>query len=222
MQKSQIAAGLTSGLMGLFLAAAPAQAATWVDPAGDWVTGYAGPLNADLDVKSFSVDYDAGTQVFTLTSVMQGAINFSTVGVYVIGVNTGTGPSRPFAAIGNPNVIFNQAITIRKDGTGSIGATALDPATIVFLGDTITLKIALGLMPSTGFTPQQYGFNIWPRSATSGANVISDFGPDNANLTVTGLAPVPEPASWMLLLSGFGMLGATMRRSLRRTTIAFA
>jgi hypothetical protein len=201
----------------LALPCSPAQAVTVTDAVGDFLPSYTGPHLADLDVKSFSVAYNSATSLFTLSATMAGMIDPSTAGFYVIGANTGTGTLAPFGPLGQGNVIFNQAITVRKDGTGGIGATVLDPSTIFILGDTFSVNVPLSLLPSTGFTPQQYGFNLWPRTGNGNA-LISDFAPENATLAV---APVPEAASWAMMLAGFAAMGATMRNS-RRTKVAFS
>ncbi|MBO9671521.1 MAG: PEPxxWA-CTERM sorting domain-containing protein [Sphingobium sp.] len=145
---------------------------------------------------------------------MAGNIVPGSAGFYVIGANTGTGTLAPFAGIGQPSVIFNQAITVRKDGTGNIGATVLDPSTIMISGDTFSVNVALSLLPTTGFAPEKYGFNLWPRTGNGNA-LISDFAPENATL-----AAVPEAATWAMMIAGFTVVGAGMRQS-RRRVIAF-
>ncbi len=45
-------------------------------------------------------------------------------------------------------------------------------------------------------------------------------GPDNYNLTISATGAVPEPASWAMLIAGFGLTGAAMRR--RRSAVAAA
>lgn len=196
----------------LVLAAAPVQAATVLDPVGDYLPTFTGPHQADLDVTSFSVNYDPMTQLFTLGATFAGAIDATLGGNYIIGVNTGTGVNHPFAGLGAPNVIFNQTIAINKNGTGSVGATAIDPSMIAIAGNILTVKVGLGLFPSTGFSPEQYGFNLWPRFNGQ----IPDFAPDNATLA----AAVPEPATWGMLLLGFGAGGVMLRRR-QRTRVAF-
>lgn len=196
-----------AGLMMLALAS-PATAATVVDATGDFLPTYVGPPLADLDVTSFSVAYNGATSIFTLGATFAGSIDPSTVGFYVFGVNTGTGTIRPFAALGQGNVIFNQAVTIRKDGTGSLGQTALDPSDISIAGNILTFKIAASLLPSTGFAPESYGWNLWPRIGTGNNNQITDFSPENATLAASA---VPEPATWAMLIIGFGAVGGTMR-----------
>ena len=44
------------------------------------------------------------------------------------------------------------------------------------------------------------------------ADVVTDPGP--------GPGPVPEPASWALMIAGFGMVGSAQRRVLRRRVVA--
>jgi len=45
--------------------------------------------------------------------------------------------------------------------------------------------------------------------------VIADFAPNNATITA---GAVPEPATWALLIAGFGGIGAAQRR--RRSAVA--
>jgi hypothetical protein len=207
-------------LLPSILAATPARAVMVVDPVNDFLPTYtAGPKLADLDVTSFSVNYNSVSALFTLGATFAGEIDPSTAGFYVFGVNTGTGTVRPFGSIGEPNVIFNQAIAIQKNGTGAIGATALDPSTISIAGNILTARVPLALLPSTGFGPNQYGFNLWPRIGAGNNNQITDFAPENATLAV---AAVPEPATWVMMLFGFGAVGASFRYRRRSTTVATA
>jgi hypothetical protein len=212
----KIFSALALAPLALAVSPATAQTASVTDPAGDFLPTYAGPHAADLDVTSFSVHYDSVAQLFTLGATFAGAINAATGGTYIIGVNTGTGTIHPFAALGQPNVLFNQAISIREDGTGNIGATVLDPTWIAIAGNILTVKVPLSLLPSTGFAADHYGFNLWPRLGTGNNNQISDFAPENATLA----AAVPEPAAWGLLILGFGAGGAMLRQR-RRARVVF-
>ncbi len=196
-------------------AATPVSATEVMDATGDFLTSYTGPQLADLDVTRFSVSYDAVNAQFLLGASMAGTIVPGTAGFYVIGVNTGTGTIRPFASIGQGNVIFNQAIVINKDGTGRVGATTLNPANISIMGDSLMARIDAGLLPTTGFAFDRYGFNLWPRVGFTGNADISDFAPENAVLS-----SVPEPTSWALMIAGIGVTGAGLRR--RRSVAAVA
>jgi hypothetical protein len=199
--------------------ASAAQATTVSDPTGDYLTSYTGPHQADLDVTSFSVTFNTSTDSFLLQSTMAGLIDATLPGFYAIGINTGTGAG-PFGSIGAPNVLFNQVIAVQKNGTATIGATPLAPGSVTIGGNALSVVIPLSLLPTTGFDPLHYGFNIWPRSGTTGGlAVISDFAPDNA--TVAAAGAVPEPANWMMMLGGFGMMGGALRHQ-RRVRLRFA
>ena len=211
-----VAKHLVLGVAAMALAtAAQAQTNSVSDPTGDFIPSYTGPHQADLDVTSLSVSYNASTMNFLIQSTFAGAIDATLPGFYVIGVNTGTGTT-PFGAIGEPNVLFNQAIIIQKNATGAIGANPLAAGSVTIGGNALSVMVPLSMLTSTGFDPMHYGFNIWPRSGTvGGLATIADFAPDNATLA----ANVPEPAAWSLMLGGFGMIGATLRR--RRPTLRF-
>jgi len=189
--------------------AAPAHAVTVADPTGDFLPTFAGPDDADLDVTSFFVKYDSAANAFRLQGEVAGDIDPSKAGLYAIGVNTGTGPIAPFADVGAPNVIFNQVIGVLKTGAAFVGA---NPLTATIDGNVFRVVVPLALLPSTGFAPADYQFNLWPRTALGPNNaLISDFAPDNATIS----AAVPEPATWAILLAGFALAGAALRRRSR-------
>jgi hypothetical protein len=192
----------------LALSAGSAKALAIVDPTGDFLPTYAGPLDADLDVTAFSVDYNAATETFLLNATLAGDVDRARPGLYVIGVNTGAGAIRPFGSIGAPNVIFDEALVIQKTGMGvsAIGGRAF---TAAVFDNKIAALIPLSFLATTGFAPDHYGFNIWPRSGFNPADntQVSDFAPNNATL-----AAVPEPAAWSLMITGFGVAGGMLRR----------
>lgn len=200
MRRVLLAAGAAMALAG-----APAQAATVTDAVGDFLPTYAGPHDADLDVISFSVSYNDVTDAFRLTAAMAGDIDPDKPGLYAIGVNTGTGVIAPFGGIGAPNVIFNQVIAVQKSGAAAVSGA---PLTATIFGNVLTIVVPLSLLPSTGFAPTEYGFNIWPRNGLGNNNQISDFTPNDGTLA----GAVPEPASWALMIAGFGLAGGLLRR----------
>jgi len=201
---------LVAGAIVTLAGASAAHATTVSDPTGDFLGSFVGNHDPDLDVTSFGVTYNAATTSFTLNATLAGAINPALPGLYVIGVNTGTGAIAPFAGIGEPNVIFNQVAVVQKTGATAIGANNL---TATILDNTFSLVVPLGLLPSTGFTPENYGWNLWPRNGLGNNNQISDFAPENSTL-----AAIPEPATWAMMLIGFGALGAVLRRRRTATT----
>lgn len=205
----------------LCLAGTPVHAATIADPVGDWMANYDGPQLADLDVVSLSVNFDSAANNFLLSATMAGPIIAGTPGFYVIGVNTGTG-TPGFAGLGLNNVLFNTVFLIQKDGSMTAGGQPIEGASTTINGATFNTIMPLARLPSmVGWTPDQYGFNLWPRGSVPGGpalkQAISDFAPDNAMLRTVG---VPEPATWGLMLLGVGAIGAVIRR--RRVRFAFA
>jgi len=213
MRKSLLAAAAI-----LAMAAGTANATTVHDATGDFLAGYTGPKTADLDVTSFSVLFDDPTDMFTLSATFAGDISPANgPGFYVIGVNTGTGVNHPFGPVGQPNVLFNQAMTIQKTGAGAITVPVLGARsfTATISGNSFSALIPLSFLPSTGFAPQHYGFNLWPRQVTGGLLALADFAPENSTIS-----SAPEPAAWALMIAGFGLAGGVLRR--RRTAAARA
>lgn len=188
------------------LAAGSASARTITDPTGDFLPSFVGDKDPDLDVTSLSVSFDPVASAFLIGATFAGDVNASRPGLYVLGIDTGTGPAHPFGGIGEPNVVFNQVALIQKSGAATLGAHSL---TATVAGDSLMLLIPLSFLPSTGFTPQNYGFNLWPRNGLNPADntQISDFAPQNAMFSAA-----PEPAAWALMLAGFGGLGGALRR----------
>ncbi len=58
---------------------------------------------------------------------------------------------------------------------------------------------------------------IYDESVDTVSAYVSDFGNTGINYAFT-IGAVPEPASWAMMIGGFGLTGAAMRR--RRATVA--
>ena len=182
------------------LGAGGAHATTFTSRASDPIGDFVGAIHdADLDLTGLSVTFDDATQVFDISATLDGAINAANAGNYVLGVNTGTGVSHPFGGVGQPDVRFNQAFVLQKTGAINNGliSVALD-------SHGFDLRVPLSVLTSTGFAPEQFGFNIWSRGA---GNALADFAPENRMLSA-----VPEPAAWAMMIMGFGLTGAVARR----------
>ena len=48
------------------------------------------------------------------------------------------------------------------------------------------------------------------------------YGRENGSPSILNVAAVPEPATWAMMLVGFGMMGASMRYRRRSTTTVYA
>jgi hypothetical protein len=201
------------------------------DPHGDLLATFAGDKDhsPDLDVRHLEATYDYNS--IRLSAQMWGDIGTTSNGLYIWGVDRGAGTpfldELPGPKIGGPDVTFDSFLQLNNDGTGFAvvfhpvpGNTVGTPDVfdfsadqITIAGDTISVVVPRAWLPSTGADISQYGFNMWPRIIGTGNNsFVSDFGPDTTNMTANA---VPEPATWAMMITGFGLVGSTLRR--RRT-----
>jgi hypothetical protein len=164
---------------------------------------YSGPRNGDMDIKSVSASIDGSN--FILSATLDGPIGTTAGAKYVWGINTGDGTAA-FAAEGLTKLLFNDVVVINP---------AAPTAGVTISGDTIKDVVSIASLKSEGFSPSQFGFSFWPNLGAAGN---SDFAPDNATFTASA---VPEPASWAMMLVGFGALGAVTRHA-RRKSLALA
>lgn len=186
---------LAAALLG---AAAPALAVT--DPAGDLLPSFTGTPNPALDILAAQVVFDAGTQRFELSATTAGPIAGVPGLAFAFGFDRGGAANTPFAAIGQPDVRFNSVVSLRADGTGSLGGT---PVSTWIDGATIHASVEASRLPGDGRGPSEFTWALWSQDlAVAGLARNADFGP-GANVQVSS---VPEPGSWALLAAGLGWL----------------
>ncbi|THD53370.1 MAG: PEP-CTERM sorting domain-containing protein [Phenylobacterium sp.] len=69
-----------------------------------------------------------------------------------------------------------------------------------------------------------FDYFVWNNSnggpSSTSWNYGGDYGNGRLDLTISNGGAVPEPASWALMLVGFGGLGAALRGSRRRAAAA--
>ena len=192
---------------------AGAHAAT--DPTGDFLAGYAGAQNGDLDVVSASVTYNAGTHLFDFSATMNAPIGTTSSAFYVWGIDRGAGTEK-FNTGAHPigaGVKFDTVVIFRLDGTAAAGGKTL-AGDVTWSGNTIMGSVPDSLLPSMGLAFEDYMWNLWPRDGNASGNAaISDFAPDASDAGVTA---VPEPASWAMMGGALAlMLAAAKRRQAR-------
>lgn len=185
-----------------------AEAGVITDPTGDFLPTYTGPKIGALDVISAGGTFDGTT--YHLFAMLAGpAVSAPAGSSFVWGINKGGAPE--VFVTGTPSVgagvRFNAVGLIRPDG--SLGGLATSGTVS---GSNIDIFIPLSALPSTGFAPQDYTWNLWPRSGGGNA-LISDFAPDASNERFT---LIPEPAT-LAVFGGIALAGALGYRRRKAT-----
>lgn len=95
-------------------------------------------------------------------------------------------------------------------------AVSIGTAQGSFLVNTATTRnfTFFGVTSDTAFT----SFTITGAGSTLGASTVFD----NIRFGSAVSAAVPEPATWAMMIGGFGMVGGAMRYRRRKTTVSFA
>jgi len=132
-------------------------------------------------------------------------------------------------AVGGVETGFDDTFqfTIPQDGFGSGSATTS------FVVESNRLKITDVIFNGTSYASQLLannftGVNISGVPITNGVlNTIQVIGTVTGSNGYTGTATfaasaIPEPASWAMMLVGFGAIGAASRRRRVRTSVSFS
>jgi hypothetical protein len=187
-------------------------------------TVYSG--NNGLEIETFDTTSGTGTG-FTFNLVGNGAstdINLFRIWTDEGSVDNSDEIHRPisvlfsFTAPGVANGTVGGE-TFGIDGTVNRGhVTWNGPAVINFGGALGTITVTLNDTDFNSYDPPGSGNNDDLREGYNySAQVTGHFALSNV---VAGAGAVPEPATWGMMIMGFGLAGATMRR--RRTLAAVA
>lgn len=142
------------------------------------------------------------------------------------------GSSFTFSGTGD----FSQPTAVQTGGTGMINTIFGSPTTYFTDRGTVTFGPDQQYGAFADATPIRFsnGNNFIGLSATRGAdtfygfayttnNVLNGYGFEStAGTAITATSAIPEPATWALMIGGFGMVGGTMRRRKVNTTVRFA
>ncbi|UYY76471.1 PEPxxWA-CTERM sorting domain-containing protein [Sphingomonas sp. R1] len=187
--------------------AAPAHAATVIGQLS--FTGYVRPVGGTgmatatgLDFYSFGspLSGDLGTPG-TITSVLGGTGIFT--GAFCLGP-CGTIQDLPTFSTGAINSFFNIQSVVYFD-LATIKSVTRTPDG---LGGGLKV-IASGIFRIAGYDP------------TPGVMTLTTQGSGLTSFSATAVNAVPEPASWAMMIAGFGMAGA-MLRTTRRVRVRYA
>ncbi len=190
---------LSALIAGTVLAAAPVSAAEVL-------------TNGNFETGSFTGWTTTGN--VNIGSVPYFGLNSGTYGQYLAAFNGGNQApngtlSQSFHTVVGSTYSFSFDYGVTNGGNQSLIASVLD-------GTTSTLLASL-LVSTSSQTPQTATISF---GALSGSSIIrftdvagndsfnQDIGIDNVSVS----GAVPEPASWALMIGGFGLVGFAMRR----------
>jgi hypothetical protein len=193
-------------------AAVPAQAATPLlsftggrpfDGDGPWTLGFDFSVNADTTASGLGV-YDAGQDGFATPHAV-GLWNSS--GTLLASATVGSGNSLiglfRYASISPITLLAGQTYTV---GAADVGA-----------GDGYWLDATVSTIANANYLSAQYIHGSGLQDPNTTGTLGGYFG---ANVLL-GDAAVPEPATWAMMLVGFGLVGAAMRKSRHRPAVRF-
>jgi hypothetical protein len=115
---------------------------------------------------------------------------------------------------GRPEIfVFDHAVMLEVPEPSVFRLTLLSEAVTKWLG---VFPVAPGgNVEASGFEADAAPFTVARRASASGfLYVASRSGfdrPLEARIIVEDLGPIPEPATWAMLIAGFGVAGATLR-----------
>ena len=212
-----------AGVAGIFLAAAPANAAvtvfgdrtTFAASAGSTTTTTFASFGSDtsfggvpLDVGPFSVQTTGPTASFSGDNI----VDVVPLSSFETDVN-GTAHLRVFQALGSsffitldaPSTAFGADFQSLNDNAYRT-ALFLDGAQVA--GPIVNGSGFFGLTSTTAFSSIEF------------RGILNDrFGVDNVTVSAP-VGAVPEPGTWAMMLFGFGGIGVAMRRRRKPTNVA--
>jgi hypothetical protein len=178
-----------------------------IDFAGAFAGQFSTPAYANGTGYGGSITFDSATAVINSTSNSVGTFaRFNNAGTFGLGIG-------PDSFKGSVDILTNDL----KVGSDNIRF-------FLSLGNGFTFNLAY-LLPQTAINgaviPSDPGIlSGLPTGSISNAQMRGNFGVASATAS---LVAVPEPTSWALMISGFGLIGGAMRRQRKvETSVRFA
>lgn len=202
-----------SGVAMGFALASPAQAAVTIDGGQATVTKVGDKLSIRFNGLSNSQVVPGLSSLLTLTVISVGSnwiFNYSLD-------NTGAGTVTGFGFNVSPDVVGVAATGTYGNGNLGFKAAGFRAETCFQAGNgSCPNGNAKNISdPGTGTLTLQFGSEKNGISLSNFVNRTQSFQIGNVSSAVgqgTPVSPVPEPATWAMMLLGFGLVGAAMRR----------
>jgi hypothetical protein len=170
----------------------------------------------------------ASAATYIITGVGSGSLNgtafsnksftFTLVGSPSSGTSVDPLTSAKVTIAGFAETTFQIATRLRESGTFlylSRGSNGSDLFGMQFLSPLNLTAANPGSQALSAFTSSFTGVDT-----SLGALTFTSI--DQVTFTSTLAAPVPEPATWAMMIAGFGLVGAAMRRRPARVAVAYA
>lgn len=129
-----------------------------------------------------------------------------------VGAGVEFGPGTFAPAAGSIDIGAN-TLTFFTNQTATYSTASFNGYSIDFSGrklTSVTLGGSSSFAPAFTFNGGNLSFNVSGLSVNAGDSVVFNIA-----------AAVPEPASWAMMIAGFGLAGAALRRR-RQATVVFA
>ncbi|KQS04017.1 hypothetical protein ASG11_06930 [Sphingomonas sp. Leaf357] len=196
-------------------------------------------MPASASVIDFS-DVTSGSCAYAGASLTSGGFTFSAPGNAVFVCNSGVLAQNTSAAIVAANGLSVLNFAPVAGGVFSLNGFQAGSRTADFNITTGSTQSATGILveglsgsivvASTSFSFTGFDFSTFQlsnafsgltsaRITATGPNANAEFVLDNV---VVNAAAVPEPATWGMMILGFGMIGAAARSRKVKTSVAFA
>ncbi len=180
---------------------------------------FLGQLAANFTFNATASGVATTASNFIFQNNLSGTFSFTNVNAITVGSNTYAAGSNLLSATFNNTGIAGQ----RNSTSAGVTAATAFGATITYTSDFIDFSSTTDRDFSLSLTSVQSPLNATPTGGTPNRALrtfrglsTGSFSSDPAPIVTA----VPEPASWALMIAGFGMVGLATRRRRRRIVAA--